>query len=146
MFLIIAMVAMLMNLERMLRNTLATTQKRLRPIFLALSFAIFAELIMVSGGLLFGGIRIWWLVGTASPLFVAGVVTALSLARRPLSDLTMPAARPVVYYSSVSLTLAAAFLLMMAVLSRVMPALGNEGRRLVSPAVYVVAGGGGVVL
>jgi putative PEP-CTERM system histidine kinase len=146
MYLIIAMVAMLMNLERMLRNTLATTQKRLRPIFLALSFAIFTELIMVSGGLLYGGIKVSWLVGTAAPLFVAGIVTALSLARRRLSDLTMPAARPVVYFSSVSLTLAAGFLLAMAVLSKVMPTLSNEGRLFVSVAFYVLAGGGGLVL
>ncbi len=146
MYLIIAMVAMLMNLERMLRNTIATTQKRLRPIFLALSFAIFAELIMVSGGLLYGGIKVSWLVGTASPLFVSGVVIALSLAKRRLSDLTMPAARPVVYFSSVSLTLAAAFLLAMAVLSKVMPTLSNQGRLLVSLAFYILAGGGGLVL
>ena len=146
MYLIIAMVAMLMNLERMLRNTIATTQKRLRPIFLALSFAIFAELIMVSGGLLYGGIKVAWLVGTAAPLFVSGVVIALSLARRRLSDLTMPAARPVVYFSSVSLTIAAAFLLAMAVLSKVMPTLSSQGRLVVSMAFYIIAGGGGLVL
>lgn len=145
-YLIIAMVAMLMNLERMLRNSQATTQKRLRPMFLALCLGIFTELILVSSGLLYGGLRVAWLVACSSPVFVAGVVTALSLARRRLSDLAVPAARPVIYYSSVSLTLAAGFLLAMGVLSKVFPSLSSEGKRTVSVGFYAIAGISGLVL
>jgi len=146
MYLVIALVAMLMNLERMLRNALATSQKRLRPISLAMSFAIFAELVVVSAALLYGGLRVVWLVAAASPVFVAGVITALSLARRRLSDLAVPAARPVVYLSSVSLTLSGAFLLVMAILSKIMPTLSPEGRALVSLAFYGLATLGAFVL
>ena len=55
-------------------------------------------------------------------------------------------ARPVIYYSSVSLTLAGAFLLTMAVLSRMLPALSPEWKRVASVAFYLLVGCGGLVL
>ena len=146
MYLIIAMLAMLMNLEYMLRNTQASALRRLRPMYVALAMAILTELMVVSGGLVSGGIRVSWLVASASPLFVSGVATALSLARRRLSDLTVPVARPVIYYSSVSLTLAAAFLLGMGVLSKVLPTLNPASRWIVMLVFYSLAGGTGLVL
>ena len=146
MYLVVAMVAVLMNLERMVRNVQAGAQKRLRPMFLGLAFGILADLLVVSGGLLYNGIKVSWMVASAAPLFVSSSVTALALARRRLSDLTVPVARPVIYYSSVSLTLAGAFLLTMAVLSRVLPSLSPEGRTAVGLAFYVLAGGGGLLL
>jgi len=146
MYLVVAMVAVLMNFERMLRSASATLQRRLRAMALAFLVAILSQLIVVSAGLLYGGIRVSWLSATALPLFAAGVVTSLALARRRLSDMSIPLARPVIYYSSVSLTLAGAFLLSMAVLSRVLPVLSPEWKRVVSVLFYVFVGGGGLLL
>jgi len=146
MYLVVAMVAVLMNLESMLRTSSSSGQKRLRPLFLAILVAILAELLVVSGGLLYGGLRVDWLVATAPVLFIAGSAAALALARRRLSDLTVPVARPVVYYSSVSLTLAGAFLLAMAVLSRLIPALSSEWKLGVTLAFLAFVGGGGLLL
>ncbi len=146
MYLVVAMVAVLMNLESMLRTAPAAGQKRLRPLFLAILVAILAQLLVVSGGLLYGGLRVSWLVATAPVLFGAGSAAALALARRRLSDLNVPVARPVIYYSSVSLTLAGAFLLTMAVLSRLIPALSSEWKLGVTLAFLAFVGGGGLLL
>ena len=146
MYLVVVMVAVLMNLERMLRAAQASAQRRLRPMFLAFLAAILSELLVVSAGLLYGGIRATWMVASAVPMFISGVVTALALARRRLSDVSVPMARPVIYYSSVSLTIAGAFLLTMAVLSKILPALTPEWKRIVSVGFYLLAGGGGFVL
>ncbi len=146
MYLVVAMVAVLMNLESMLRTAPAAAQKRLRPLFLAILVAILAQLLVLSGGLLYGGLRVEWLVATAPVLFGAGSAAALALARRRLSDLSVPVARPVIYYSSVSLTLAGAFLLTMAVLSRLIPALSSEWKLGVTLAFLAFVGGGGLLL
>jgi putative PEP-CTERM system histidine kinase len=71
---------------------------------------------------------------------------ALALARRRLSDVNVPMARPVIYYSSVSLTLAGAFLLTMATLSKLLPVLTPEWKRVVSLGFYLLVAGGGLVL
>jgi len=145
-YLVVVLVAVLMNLERMLRAAPASWQKRLRPMFAAFLAGILANLLVISGGLLYNGLRVSWLVACAGVMFVAGVVIALALARRRLSDLSVPVARPVIYYSSVSLTLAGAFLLTMAVLSRVLPVLSTEWKRAVSLGFYLLVGGGGLLL
>ena len=145
-YLVVAMVAVLMNLESMLRTSPAAAQVRLRPLFLAILGAILGELLLVSAGLLYGGLRVSWLVLGAPVLFVAGSTAAMALARRRLSDLSVPVARPVVYYSSVSLTLAGTFMLSMLVLSRVLPVLDREWRLGVTIAFLMFVGGGGVVL
>src|SRR5205085_3104489 len=100
----------------------------------------------VSGGLLYGRLRALWLVGSALPLCIAGTVTMVALARRRLSEMTVPVGRPVFYYSSVSLTLAGAFLLTMAVLSKVLPVLTPEWKRSVGLGFYLLVGGGGLLL
>ena len=146
MYLVVVMVAVLMNFERMLRMAPATAQRWLRPLFAAFLVGILSEVLLVSGGLLFSGLRVTWLAASAMPMFAAGTVTALALARRRLSDMSVPVARPVIYYSSVSLTLAGAFLLLMAVLSKVVPVLSPEAKRAVSLAFYLLAGGGGLLL
>jgi putative PEP-CTERM system histidine kinase len=146
MYLVVVMVAVLMNFERVLRIAPATVQRVLRPLFVAFLVGILSEVLLVSGGLLFSGLWVSWLAASAIPMFVAGTVTALVLARRRLSDMSVPVARPVIYYSSVSLTLAGAFLLLMAVLSKVVPVLSPEARRAVSLAFYLLAGGGGLLL
>ncbi|OGF12877.1 MAG: hypothetical protein A2W00_04100 [Candidatus Eisenbacteria bacterium RBG_16_71_46] len=146
MYLVVVMVAVVMNLERMVRVSTASAQRRLRPMFVAILVGILAEMLVVSGGLLFGGLRVSWVAASAAPLFVSGAITALALARHRLSDMSVPVARPVIYYSSVSLTLAGAFLLTMAVLSKLLPVLTPEWKRLVSLGFYVLVGGGGVVL
>jgi hypothetical protein len=140
------MVAVVMNLERMLRNAPATAQRRLRPMFVAFLIGILSELLVVSAALLYSGLRVSWLVLSAAPMFGSGVVTALALARRSLSDLSVPVARPVIYYSSVSLTLAGVFLLTMAVLSKILPVLTPEWKQVVSLGFYLLVGGGGLVL
>ena len=146
MYLVVVMVAVLMNFERMLRIAPASAQRWLRPLFVAFSVGILSELLVVSGALLFSGLRVAWLAASAVPMFAAGSVTALGLARRRLSDMSVPVARPVIYYSSVSLTLAGAFLLTMAVLSKVVPVLSPEAKRAVSLAFYLLVGGGGLLL
>ena len=146
MYLVVAMVAVLMNLESMLRVAPASGQKRLRPLFLAILVAILTELLVVSLGLLHGGLRVSWMVSSAPVLFVAGAVAALALARRTLSDMDVPVARPVIYYSSVTLTLAGAFMLGVLVLSRLVPALSQQWRFGVTSAFIVFVGGGGLLL
>lgn len=146
MYLVVVMVAVLMNLESMLRTAPASSQRRLRPMFVAMAVGILANLLVVSAGLLFGGLEVSWIVASAVPMFVAGVVTAFALARQRLSDMAVPVARPVIYYSSVSLTLAGAFLLTMAALSKVLPVLTPEWKRAVSLLFYLLVGGGGLVL
>jgi hypothetical protein len=146
MYLVIVMVAVLMNLESMLRTAPASSQRRLRSLFVAFVIGILSELLMVSAGLLYGRIPVGWMVVSSVPMFVAGVVTAFALARQRLSDMSVPVARPVIYYSSVSLTLAGAFLLTMAVLSKVLPVLSPEWKRAVSLAFYVLVGGGSIAL
>lgn len=145
-YLVVVMLAVLMNLESMLRTAPAADQRRLRPMFFAFVAAILADLLIVSGGLLFGGLRVEWLAVGSVPLFVSGAVTALALARQSLSDMSVPVARPVVYYSSVSLTIAGVFLLTMAVLSKVLPALTPEWTRAASIAFYLLVGGGGLLV
>ena len=146
MYLLVVMMAVIMNLERMLRNAQAAAQRRLRPMFVAFLVGILSEMLVVSAGLLYGGVKVSWMVLSAAPMFVSGVVTALALARRRLSDMTVPVARPVVYYSSVSLTLAALFLFTMALLSKILPVLTPEWKRAVSVGFYLLVGGGGLVL
>jgi len=146
MYLVVVMVAVLMNLENMLRIAPASAQQRLRSLFVAFGIGILSELLMVSAGLLQGRIQVSWMVASAVPMFAAGVITAFALARRRLSDMAVPVARPVIYYSSVSLTLAAIFLLTMGVLSKVLPLLPPEWERTVSVAFYVAVGGGALML
>lgn len=146
MYLVVAMVGVLMNLESMLRVAPASGQKRLRALFLAILVPILTELLVVSAGLLYGGLRVSWMVGVAPVLFVMGTVAALALARRRLSDMDVPVARPVIYYSSVSLTLAGAFMLGVLVLSRLVPALSQEWKYGVTLAFVLFVGGGGLLL
>ena len=146
MYLVVVMVAVLMNLESMLRSAPSITQPRLRSLFAAFVIGIMAELLLVSAGLLQGRIRVTWMVAGAVPMFAAGVMTAFALARQSLSDMAVPVARPVIYYSSVSLTLAAMFLLSMGVLSKLLPMLQDRWKLLASVAFYVVAGGGALAL
>ena len=146
MYLVVVMVAVVMNFERMLRMAPTAPQRRLRAMFMAFLIGIFTNLMVVSGGLLYGGMRIAWLVASAVPMFISGTVTALALARRRLSDMSVPVARPVIYYSSVSLTLAGGFLLAMAVMAKVLPVLTPEWKRGVSVSFYLLVGGGGLLL
>lgn len=146
MYLVLVVVGIIMNLESTLRTAPASSQRRLRPLMLAFVVGAIAGLLFVSAGLLYGSIRVSWMTACSVPLFLAGIATALSLARRRLSDMSVPLARPVVYYSSVSLTLAGLFLLTMAALSKVLPVMTPEWKRAVSVAFYLVVGGGGLVL
>jgi hypothetical protein len=146
MYLVVAMVAVLMNLESMLRIAPTSGQKRLRALFLAILVSILTELLVVSAGLLYGGLRVSWMVASAPVLFVSGSIAALALARRRLSDMDVPVARPVIYYSSVSLTLAGAFMLGVLVLSRLVPALSQQWKFGVTLAFVAFVGGGGLLL
>ena len=145
-YLVVVMVAVLMNLERLLRNAPARVQHWLRPLFYAFLGGTLTELLVVSAGLLQGGLRMAWLAASSPPLFVAGTVTALGLARRRLSDMSVPVARPVVFYSSVSLLLAGGVVLAVVGLSTVVPALPPPARRAVSVIVLVLLAGGGTWL
>ena len=61
MYLVVVMVAVLMNFERMLRVAPATAQRWLRPLFVAFLMGILSEMLLVSGGLLFSGLGVAWL-------------------------------------------------------------------------------------
>jgi putative PEP-CTERM system histidine kinase len=145
-YLVIVMVGVLMNLESMLRSAPAGSQQRLRSLFVAFFIGILSELFMVSAGLLHGRIQVSWMAASAAPMFVAGSMAAFALARQSLSDMTVPVARPVIYYSSVSLTLAAVFLLAMGLLSRVVPLLAPEWKLGVTVSFWVLAAGGTLAL
>jgi putative PEP-CTERM system histidine kinase len=146
MYLVVVLVAVLMNFESTLRTAPASAQRRLRSLVVAFAIAGLSSLLVISGGLLYGGVRVGWLTINSVPLFVAGVMIAFALARQRLSDMNVPVARPVIYYSSVSLTLAGVFLLTMAALSKILPALTPEWKQAVSLAFYIVVAGGGLVL
>ena len=146
MYLVVVVVGVLMNLESTLRTAPATAQRRLRPLVVAMVGGALAGLLFVSAGLLYGGIRVAWMTACSVPMFVCGVAAALALARRRLSDMSVPVARPVIYYSSVSLTLAGLFLLTMAALSKLLPAMSPEWKRAISVGFYLLVGGGGLVL
>lgn len=146
MYLVVVLVAVLMNLESTLRTAPASDQRRLRSLVVAFVIGGLSTLVLISAGLLYGGVQASWLAANSVPLFVAGVVTSFALARQRLSDMSIPVARPVIYYSSVSLTLAGLFLLSMAALSKVLPALTPEWKRVVSLGFYVLVAGGGLIL
>src|SRR6185503_11918562 len=57
----VVVVAVLMNLERMLRTAHASAQRRLRPMFVAFLVGILSDVVVVSGGLLYGGLKLSWL-------------------------------------------------------------------------------------
>ncbi len=145
-YLVVVMIAVLMNFERLLRVAPGRVRHWLRPLFYALLAGVLTELLVVSSGLLLGGLRVAWLATSAVPLFGVGTVTSLALARRRLSDMSVPVARPVVYYSSVSLIMAGAFLLAMAVLATVVPGLSPAARRVVGLVFLLLVGGGGLGL
>src|SRR5262245_56405650 len=65
MYLVVVMVAVLMNLERMLRTAQASAQRRLRSMFLAFLVGILSDLLVVSAGLLYGGLKVGWMVASA---------------------------------------------------------------------------------
>ena len=145
-YLAFTMLLVLLNMEGMLRAAREADKARFSRLFFAILVAILAELLVVSAGVLYGRITVAWLV-TASPvLFVAGAVAALALARRRLADMTLPVGRPVVYYSSVSVTLAVAFLVFTYGLSRLLPAISSEMRGWVFVAFLVFVAGGAVLL
>src|SRR5207244_9981323 len=75
-----------------------------------------------------------------------GSAAALALARRRLRDMSVPVGRPVVYYSSVSITLAVAFLVVTFALSRVLPAMSNEFRGWVIVGFLLFVAGGAVLI
>ncbi|MFM7230639.1 MAG: XrtA/PEP-CTERM system histidine kinase PrsK [bacterium] len=145
-YLAITMLLVLLNMEGMLRAAPASAQRRIGGLFLSILVAVLTELLVVSAGVLQGRIEVVWLA-TASPLlFVSGCTAALALARRRLRDMSVPVGRPVVYYSSVSITLAVAFLVVTFALSRVLPALSNEFRAYVVVAFLVFVAGGAILL
>ena len=146
MYLVVVMVGVLMNLERMLRSAPASAQRQLRSLFAAFAIGILAQLLMVSAGLLQGRIQVSWMAAGAVPMFAAGVMTSLALARHSLSDMTVPVARPVVYLSSISLTFAAVFLLVVGVVSRLLPMLPTPWQHGVSASLHVVAAGAALAL
>lgn len=145
-YLVVCMLLMLLNLEGMLRAAPASSQRRLGGLFLSILVAVLAELLVVSAGVLQGRILAGWLA-TASPvLFVSGSTAALALARRRLRDMSIPVGRPVVYYSSISITLAVGFLVITFALSRVLPAMSAEFRVWVVVGFLLFVAGGAVLL
>ena len=145
-YLALTMLLVLLNMEGMLRAAPASAQRRLGGLFLSILVAVLTELLVVSAGVLQGRIAASWLATAAPLLFTSGSAAALALARRRLRDMSLPVGRPVVYYSSVSITLAVAFLVVTFAVSRVLPALSNEFRAWVVVSFLLFVAGGAILL
>ncbi len=145
-YLALTMLLVLLNMEGMLRAAPASAQRRLGGLFLSILVAVLTELLVVSAGVLQGRIAASWLATAAPLLFTSGSTAALALARRRLRDMSLPVGRPVVYYSSVSITLAVAFLVVTFAVSRVLPALSNEFRAWVVVSFLLFVAGGAILL
>jgi putative PEP-CTERM system histidine kinase len=145
-YLAVSMLLVLLNLEGMLRAAPASSQRRLGGLFLSILVAVLTELLVVAAGVLQGRVKASWLAAASPLLFVSGSAAALALARRRLRDMSVPVGRPVVYYSSVSITLAVAFLVVTFALSRVLPGLSKEFRVWVIVGFLVFVAGGAVLL
>ena len=145
-YLALTMLLVLLNMEGMLRAAPASAQRRLGGLFLSILVAVLTELLVVSAGVLQGRVSASWLALAAPLLFTSGSTAALALARRRLRDMSLPVGRPVVYYSSVSITLAVAFLVVTFAVSRVLPALSNEFRAWVVVGFLLFVAGGAVLL
>jgi|SRR5262245_10561306 len=145
-YLAVSMLLVLLHLEGMLRAAPASAQRRLGGLFLSILVAVLAELVVVSAGVLQGRIRGEWMATAAPVVFVAGSGAALALARRRLRDMSIPVGRPVVYYSSVSITLAVAFLVVTFALSRLLPAMTFQARVWTVVGSLVLVAGGAILL
>ncbi len=145
-YLALTMLLVLLNMEGMLRAAPASAQRRLGGLFLSILVAVLTELLVVSAGVLQGRIAAGWLAMAAPLLFTSGSTAALALARRRLRDMSLPVGRPVVYYSSISITLAVAFLVVTFAVSRVLPALSNEFRAWVIVSFLLFVAGGAILL
>lgn len=145
-YLAVTMLFVLLNLEGMLRAAPASAQRRLAGLFVSILVAVLAELLVVSAGVLSGRLQGAWLAAAAPVLFIAGSTAALALARRRLRDMSVPVGRPVVYYSSVSVTLAIAFLVLTFAVSRMLPALSTEIRAWAMVGFLLFVAGGAVLL
>ncbi len=145
-YLAVTMLFVLLNLEGMLRAAPASSQRRLGGLFVSILVAVLTELLVVSAGVVRGQVHASWLAAAAPVLFVSGSTAALALARRRLRDMSVPIGRPVVYYSSVSVTLAIAFLVLTFALSRLLPALTNEFRAWALVVFMLFVAGGALLL
>ena len=145
-YLAVCMLLVLLNLEGMLRAAPASAQRRLGGLFVSILAAVLAELLVVSAGVLQGRVVVGWMATAAPLLFISGSTAALALARRRLRDMSIPVGRPVVYYSSVSITLAVGFLVITYALSRVLPAMSSEFRAWVVVGFLLFVAGGAVLL
>ena len=145
-YLAVCMLFVLLNMEGMLRAAPASSQRRLGGLFLSILIAVLTELLVVSAGVLQGRVHASWLAAASPLLFASGSAAALALARRRLRDMSVPVGRPVVYYSSVSITLAVAFLVVTFALSRALPAMSNEFRGWVIVGFLLFVAGGAILL
>jgi len=145
-YLAVTMLLVLLNMEGMLRAAPASSQRRLGGLFLSILVAVLTELLVVSAGVLQGRVHAAWLAAASPLLFVSGSSAALALARRRLRDMSVPVGRPVVYYSSVSITLAVAFLVATFAVSRLLPEMSAAIRAWVLAGFLVFVAGGAVLL
>jgi len=145
-YLAVCMLLVLLNMEGMLRAAPASSQRRLGGLFLSILVAVLTELLVVSAGVIQGRVHASWLAAASPLLFVSGSAAALALARRRLRDMSVPVGRPVVYYSSVSITLAVAFLVVTFALSRLLPAMSNAFRLWTVVSFLVFVAGGALLL
>jgi hypothetical protein len=144
-YLAVTMLFVLLNLEGMLRAAPASAQRRLVGLFVSILVAVLIELLVVSAGVLSARVPGAWLAAVSPILFVTGCTAAMALARRRLRDMSVPVGRPVVYYSSVSVTLAIAFLILTFGVSRLLPAL-STGFRAWAVVLFLVFVAGGALL
>src|SRR5262245_7013457 len=145
-YLAVTMLLVLLNMEGMLRAAPASAQRRLGGLFLSILVAVLTELLVVSAGVLQGRVQASWLAAASPLLFASGSAAALALARRRLRDMSVPVGRPVVYYSSVSITLAVAFLGVPFRIPRVLPAMSTTFRAWVVVSFLVFVAGGALLL
>jgi putative PEP-CTERM system histidine kinase len=130
----------------MLRAAPASSQRRLGGLFISILVAVLLELLVVSAGVIGARVPGAWLAAVSPVLFVTGCTAAMALARRRLRDMSVPVGRPVVYYSSVSVTLAIAFLILTFGVSRLLPELSAGFRAWALVGFLVFVAGGALLL
>jgi len=145
-YLAFVMLLVLLNMEGMLRAASASNKERFSQLFFAILLAVLVELLVVSTALFQGRLETRWLAQASPVVFAAGAIAAMALARRRLADMTLPVGRPVVYYSSVSVTLAVAFLVLAFAMSRLLPAISSAFRGWALLAFLLFVAGGAILL
>lgn len=145
-WMLITLVMVITNFEATLRIATGGVLRRLKLMLVALIAAIAVHVLLLAQALLyrtapFGHFRVaGWAV------LAAAVFMAWCLLRHRVSDLSVPAARPVIY-SAITTTVFGAYLLLIAIVDSITRRLGMPASAVWTPSVIaVLAGAAGVAV